>query len=228
MRARPISGHGRGLLIAFERMRRAAFTWLLSVALLGLAVSVPVAVGAVVNVSMQDNTFAPQIARPALGDTVTWTNSGFNPHTSTSTNTSVKNPNGTPGVNLWRSPVVNSGGQFSRPFRFSGRFPYYCEIHQAVMKGTVVVPIRAIKSAATGGTRITVTWATVAPPTGVVFDVQRKLPGSTAFQNWQVGVTTKSTNFVTSTPGTYQFRSRARRPSTGGVSLYSDPRTVTI
>jgi plastocyanin len=216
-------------VIAFEPMRRApSLTSVLVLGLLAAAVFVPVAIAAVVNVSMQDNSFVPQNARPALGDTVTWTNNGFNPHTSTSTNTSVKNPNGTPGVNLWRSPVLNSGGQFSRVFRFSGRFPYYCEIHQAVMKGTVVVPIKVAKAAVTGGTRITVTWATVIPPSGLVFDVQRKLPGSSAFQNWQVGVTTKSASFVTSNPGTYSFRSRVRRPSTGGVSFYSDPKPITV
>jgi plastocyanin len=214
-------------LIAFEAMRRA--TGLTLALLLGLmAISVSAAVGAVLNVSMQDNFFAPQNAKIALGDTITWTNNGLNPHTSTSTNTTVKNPNGTPGVNLWRSPVVGSGGQFTRVFRFSGRFPYYCEIHEFQMKGTVVVPVKVAKAAVTGGTRITVTWATVTPPTGLVFDVQRKLPGSTTFQSWQTGVTTKMASFVTSTPGTYSFRSRVRRPSTGGVSLFTDPKPINV
>jgi plastocyanin len=210
-------------------MRRAPrLTSLLVLALLALVVSVPVAVGAVVSVSMRDDFFQPQTARAALGDTVTWTNSGLNPHTSTSTNTTVKNSNGTPGINLWRSPVLSTGGQFSRVFRFSARYPYYCEIHQFVMKGTVAVALKVTTSPATVGTRITVQWATVTPPTGLVFDVQRKLPGSSAFQNWQVGVTTRMTSFVTANPGTYSFRSRVRRPSTGGVTFYSDPKSVTI
>ena len=210
-------------------MRRApGLTSALVLGFLAAAVFVPAAIAAVVHVSMQDNSFVPQNAKAALGDTVTWTNNGFNPHTSTSTNTTVKNPNGTPGINLWRSPVVSTGGQFSRVLRFAGRFPYYCEIHQTVMKGTVVVPLKTAKAAVTGGTRITVTWATVTPPSGLVFDVQRKPPGNTTFQDWQTGVTTRSASFVTATPGTFSFRSRVRRPSTGGVSLFTDPKPVTV
>jgi plastocyanin len=210
-------------------MRRVPrLAWLLVMVLLAVAVSAPLAVGAVVNVVMRDNFFQPVTARAALGDTVTWTNSGVNPHNSASTNATVKNPNGTPGVNLWRGPVVGSGGTFSRPFRSAGRFPYYCEIHGTVMSGTVAVALNVTKSAATGGTRITVTWATAPPPSGLVFDVQRKLPGGSVFQNWKVGVTTKTTSFVTANPGTYSFRSRVRRTSTGGVSFYSDPKSVTV
>jgi plastocyanin len=210
-------------------MRRVPrLTSLLVLVLLGMAVSVPLAVAATVNVSMHDDFFQPQTARAALGDTVTWTNVGFNPHNSRSTNATVKNPNGTTGVNLWRSPIINSGGTYSRVFRLAGRFPYYCEVHQATMKGALHVALRATKAPATGGTRITVTWATVAPPSGIVFDVQRKLPGSSVFQAWQTGVTTRMASFVTSNPGTYSFRSRVRRPSTGGVSLFTDPRPVTV
>jgi plastocyanin len=208
--------------------RAPRFTSLLVLALLAAAVSVPAALGAVVNVSMRDDFFQPQTARAALGDTVTWTNSGFNPHTATSTNRSVKNPNGTPGLGLWDSGTLTTGGQFSRPFRHSSRFPYYCKVHPVVMKGTISVPLNATTAPATGGTRITVQWGTVNAPTGFVFDVRRKLPGSSTFQPWQVGVTVRQASFVATNPGTYSFSSRMRRPSTGGVSLFSETKSVTI
>lgn len=58
--------------------------------------------------------------------TVTWTNSGSNPHTSTGQN------------NLWNSGTLNPGQTFSRQFPQAGAFPYVCTIH-AGMSGTVVV-----------------------------------------------------------------------------------------
>jgi plastocyanin len=222
---------------------------LLALALVVLAVWAPMAIGAVVNVSMEDDFFQRQFARPSLGDTVTWTNNGGSPHNSRSTNTIVKNYDGTSGIDLWRGPVLDTGGTFSRVFRASGRFLYYCEIHAPGMRGTVSVPLKAAKSTVSqeddededennddddeededdgSSTRITVTWATAAPPAGLVFDVQRRLPGSTTFQDWKVGVTTTSASFVATTPGTYSFRSRVRRPSTGGVTFYSEVKSVT-
>jgi plastocyanin len=201
---------------------------LLALPLVVAAISAPIAIAAVVNVSMGDNFFQPQSARALLGDRVVWTNNGVNPHNAASTNANVRNPNGTRGVGLWRGAIVGTGGKNFHDFKTAGRFPYYCEVHGTIMTGTISVPLRVTKAVVSSGTQITVRWATAPPPSGLVFDVQRRPPGSTTFQNFRVGVTTQSASFVTNTPGTWSFRSRVRRPATGGVSLYSPVRSVTV
>ncbi len=77
-------------------------------------------------VAMRDNVFRPAVDTIAAGGTVTWTNEGTNPHTSTGQN------------GLWDSGVVNPGGSFARRFPQAGSFPYACTLHPG-MTGTVVV-----------------------------------------------------------------------------------------
>lgn len=77
-------------------------------------------------VSIGDNFFSPATHTVAVGGTVTWTNGGYNPHTSTGQN------------NAWNSGTLNPGQSFSRQFPQAGSFPYECTIHPG-MSGTVVV-----------------------------------------------------------------------------------------
>lgn len=77
-------------------------------------------------IAMRDNVFRPAADTIAAGGTVTWTNEGANPHTSTGQN------------GLWDSGVVNLGRSFSRQFPQAGSFPYACTLHPG-MTGTVVV-----------------------------------------------------------------------------------------
>ena len=77
-------------------------------------------------VAMRDNFFSPGRDTVAVGGTVTWTNNGSNPHTSTGQN------------NVWDSGALNPGQSFSRQFPQAGAFPYECTIHPG-MSGTVVV-----------------------------------------------------------------------------------------
>lgn len=69
-----------------------------------------------------------------VGDTVTWVwNNGFH-----STTSGQCNPNCSPN-NLWDSGVGSAPKSFSHTFNTAGTFPYYCVVHLAMMKGTVVV-----------------------------------------------------------------------------------------
>lgn len=77
-------------------------------------------------VAMGDNFFRPAADTVAVGGTVTWTNAGYNPHTSTGQNS------------LWNSGTLNPGQSFSREFPQAGSFAYECTIHPG-MNGTVVV-----------------------------------------------------------------------------------------
>ena len=77
-------------------------------------------------VSIGDNFFDPRDLTINVGDTVTWTNNGSNPHTTTS-DTGVWNSDSEFPLPLAMQP----GDQFSFTFTQAGTFPYFCEIHGA-------------------------------------------------------------------------------------------------
>ncbi|MDP2726904.1 MAG: cupredoxin domain-containing protein [Dehalococcoidia bacterium] len=82
----------------------------------------------IVNISMSDNFFQPQILSINAGTMVVWTNGGNAPHTTTS------------GAALWDSGTISRGQTFSRTFDTPGTFPYHCIFHQGSgMVGTITV-----------------------------------------------------------------------------------------
>ena len=89
------------------------------------------AYAATVNVAIGDNFFLPDQVTINVGDTITWTNNGFAPHTATS-GTSCPTSDG-----KWDSGVLSHGQSFSFTFTQAGTFPYFCTIH--CFAGTVVV-----------------------------------------------------------------------------------------
>ncbi len=110
---------------------------LVALSLLGTLVFAP-SVGAQeeVTVRMQDNFFAPANITVEPGTTVTWVQSGNNPHTTTSYD------------GLWDSGLLpgSSGQTFSFTFEEPGTYHYFCIPHEDLgMVGTVTVTV-------TGGT----------------------------------------------------------------------------
>ena len=95
-------------------MARHGFLLLMVVAAAGRA--------ATLQVSIVDSRFVPDTAVVTVGDTVTWTNNGIFPHTSTS---------GVNGVydSLWNSGTLSNGGTFSHAFTSVGSFHYFCRLH---------------------------------------------------------------------------------------------------
>jgi len=71
-------------------------------------------------------SFAPAMAAVPAGSTVTWTNRDDVPHNIVSTEQKFK------------SPVLDTDGQFSHTFDTPGTYPYFCSIHPK-MTGQVVV-----------------------------------------------------------------------------------------
>jgi plastocyanin len=73
----------------------------------------------------------------AVGDTVVW---NFTAPTHTTTecggDNNCNNANPTP---LWDSGVVSSGGTFQYTFTEAGTYSYQCNVHGALMRGTVTV-----------------------------------------------------------------------------------------
>ena len=105
---------------------------LVALSLLGMLVFAPSvgAQGEEVTVRMEDNFFAPANITVEPGTTVTWVQSGNNPHTTTSYD------------GLWDSGLIEggSGGTFSFTFDEPGTYDYFCMPHEDLgMVGSVTV-----------------------------------------------------------------------------------------
>jgi plastocyanin len=104
--------------------------------------------GQEVTVRMEDNFFAPANITVEPGTTVTWVQSGNNPHTTTSYD------------GLWDSGMIEGGsrGTFSFTFEEPGTYDYFCIPHESLgMIGSVTV---------TGGTATASPTATALAETG--------------------------------------------------------------
>src|SRR5262245_36544297 len=98
----------------------------LAVAGLPLMVAGP-ADAATQSVKIGDNLYDPTTINVAVGDTVTWTNSGKVEHTVTSE------------VGVWDSGHIKAGGTYSLVFSSPGTYFYYCTVHPREMRARVVV-----------------------------------------------------------------------------------------
>ena len=97
--------------------------------------------GQEVTVRMEDNFFDPANITVEPGTTVTWVQSGNNPHTTTSYD------------GLWDSGMIEggSGGTFSFTFEEPGTFDYFCIPHESLgMIGSVTVTGSTATATATG------------------------------------------------------------------------------
>ncbi len=77
-------------------------------------------------VSIVDFAFQPDTITVDVGGTVTWTNTGQAPHTTTSS------------AGLWDSGTLAHGAAFSYTFTAAGTYTYFCAIH-SFMHGTILV-----------------------------------------------------------------------------------------
>jgi 3',5'-cyclic-AMP phosphodiesterase len=78
------------------------------------------------DVMMDNFSFTPPSASVPVGSTVTWTNHDDVPHTVVSTG------------RVFKSPVLDTDGQFSHQFEAAGTYKYFCSIHPR-MTGEIVV-----------------------------------------------------------------------------------------
>jgi len=89
--------------------------------------------------SRTDDAFSPNPLILSVGETVTWTNKDFQPHTVTS-GTGPADPNSGQEFNSSPNfdPILAPQGQFGHTFTQAGEFPYSCQLHPN-MVGTVSV-----------------------------------------------------------------------------------------
>jgi hypothetical protein len=95
--------------------------------------------------------------------------------------------------------------------------------------GVVSVPMAANRTKGKVTATFTVSWASVAAPSGDVYDVQVKRLGAATYTPWQTGVTVPSAAFKPDAKaGAYAFQARLRNPSSGAATQYSAPLTITV
>ena len=98
-----------------------------------LALAAP-AFSADVDVSIVNFKFDPPVVSVNSGDTVTWTNNGATPHSSTSGKPEDPNPGA-----LWDSGLLPLGDTFTRTFQATDTSDYFCSVHPTMMFGKVYV-----------------------------------------------------------------------------------------
>ena len=120
-----------------------------------------------------------------------------------------------------RSPV----SFFDHAFGFAGTWGYQDTINGDT--ASIGVPVNAPATGAVGS-RIPVTWATQAPPTGLFFDVQYLPPGGSEWVTWKDGVKATHGSLLASGVGTYQFRARIRDQGHTAGPDWSPPVSVLV
>ena len=91
-------------------------------------------------VDVQDNAFAPAEVTVSVGDTVTWTQTGSNPHSVTADDGSFDSH---PNCSFATGECMQQGQTYEQVFNTPGRVQYYCRIHGGPlgtgMSGVIVV-----------------------------------------------------------------------------------------
>lgn len=135
----------------------------------------------------------------------------------------------TTGLNLFDvEPVTARAVGHIDPMPGAGVYKFQCDNHPSVMKGKFKVPVVVAPPVQPLGGSVEIQWAVGAAPAGLVFDVQRRAPDASAFSDWRTGVTYGSRNVTPRKRGFWTFRARVRRASTGAVSAWSRPATLTV
>ncbi len=169
---------------------------------------------------MEDNFFRSTPTPLQQGQGVEFANHGASAH----------NARETSGMGLFDTGLVPAAGAATiDPLPGAGDYGYRCDDNGHVaMRGRLRVPVVATPRQAPLGRRFTVRWAKAAPPPGLRFDVQRRRPGARGYANWRRGVTARAAVFRPTRRGTWAFRARVRRPSTGKASRWSQPVTIRV
>ena len=170
------------------------------------------------DILMFDNRFAPAVAVVAQGQSVEFTNFGQVGHDA---------QDGT-GIDLFTSGLIEPPETVTiGPLPGAGVYRYYCTFHPE-MVGRIRVPVRVSRTQSPAGSGVTVRWAAGRAPSGLVYDVQRRRPGTDGFVDWRVGVTAGSARFRPSVRGLWTIRARVRQQAGEGSSDWSPARAIRV
>jgi TolB protein len=168
-------------------------------------------------VTVSDTGFAPAPVGVKRGDTVEFDFSGTMNHTATDNN----------GLGLFGSGSVPPGGNYEFLFFAAGTYRVIDSV--AGNSGIVKVSVGTDPQSGTLTTVFTITWASVTAPTGFLYDVQIRRPGTPGFTSWLMDQTQPSSTFTPdSGVGTYSFRARLRNTTNGNATGYSAASSITV
>jgi streptogramin lyase len=159
--------------------------------------------------------FVPVDRRISLGNTVQWVLEAPGLH-------QVQDATG---LGLFDSGLLPPVSFHKHVFRAAGTYAYVDP--PTGDSGTIGVPVDAPAKGRIGEP-FRVSWATVSPSQGLVFDAQYLPPGADSWVTWKSGVTTKSGSFTPTAPGTYQFRALIRRDDGSAGTDWSPPESVLV
>lgn len=118
------------------------------------------------------------------------------------------------GLGLFDSGPRQPGSLFTLALPWAGSYPYMSSAHPSASQ-SITVPMLASPLTGGTGTHFMLTWGSAAAPSGCVFDVQIRRPGSSAWESFVKGASTRGASYVPDAGvGTYAFRSRLRNTTT--------------
>ena len=170
------------------------------------------------DITMFDNRYAPAVTLVTQGQSVEFTNFGQVVHDAWDGS----------GLDLFDTGFISSPDAVSvGPLPGAGGYRYYCTFHPE-MVGRLRVPVMANPGSSPVGSPVTVRWAATRAPTGLVFDVQRRRPGTEGFVDWRTGVTAASARFWPAVRGPWMIRARVRQQAGDGSSDWSPARAIRV
>jgi hypothetical protein len=131
-------------------------------------------------------------------------------------------------LHLFASNVHAGGTLFSFAYDGAGTYKFDDSSHPT-STGTITVRVQVSPSSGTTSTPFDVTYGTATAPSGYVFDLQVKTPGTKSWTTIQNGATTGSTQYQPAKAGTYSFRARLRQAtSSTKFSAWSPATTIKV
>jgi outer membrane protein assembly factor BamB len=170
-------------------------------------------------ISMTDSKYTPAtVIAHDIGTSAQWTNNGSKSH----------NVVDNQGMSLYNSGTIAKNGTWQYMIFAAGIYKYHCTLHTD-MTGTIKAPMILEPASGTLSTVFSITWATAPPPSGFVYDVKIRKPGSTTWTIWQSDVTTMTATYVAdSGKGTYDFKAHIQKVSNGKSTTYSSFKSITV
>jgi hypothetical protein len=169
------------------------------------------------DITMLDNRFDPAVAVVAQGQSLEFTNFGQVVHDARDTT----------GAFIATDFLSPPDSQTVAPLPGAGEYRYYCTFHPE-MVGRLRVPVRLTRAQAPAGAPVVVRWAAERAPAGMVFDVQRRRPGTVRFVDWRSGVRSASATWRPATGGQWAIRARVRQPGEVAASGWSPVRVLRV